>query len=215
MSPSHDAATKAVTYRPGEGAAAALAAADPQLGALIDHVGEFTLGPVRSRFEVLLRSIVSQQLAESAAEKIWARVEQAVAITPESVARADHDTLFAAGLSHRKAEYMQGIAAGVLAGDPDLEALDDLDDEAVREALVHLRGVGRWTADMFLIFALHREDVLPVGDYGLRASAGRMLGLGRPATVEEVEERGELWRPYRSVATGYLWRSNGLVPGVG
>ncbi len=68
---------------------------------------------------------------------------------------------------------------------------------------------------MFLIFALHREDVLPVGDYGLRASAGRMLGLGRPATVEELEDRAEAWRPYRAIATIYLWRSSGLVPAVG
>ncbi len=110
---------------------------------------------------------------------------------------------------------MQGIAAAVVAGDPDLGALDALDDEEVRSALVHLRGVGRWTADMFLIFALHRPDVLPVGDYGLRASTGRMLDLGRPASVEELEARAERWQPYRSVATLYLWRSNGLVPGVG
>ncbi len=204
-----------VTYRSCGAPSRTLASADPLLGALIDRVGEFTLGPIGSRFEVLLRSIVSQQLAEAAAEKIWARVEQAVELTPEAVASADHDLLFAAGLSHRKVEYMQGIAAGVLAGDPDLEGLDDLDDDAVRDALVHLRGVGRWTADMFLIFALHREDILPIGDFGLRASAGRMLGLGRPASVEEVEERGELWRPYRSLATVYLWRSNGLVPAVG
>jgi DNA-3-methyladenine glycosylase II len=203
------------TYRRDEGPSRTLAVADPLLGRLIDQVGEFTLGPVDSRFEVLLRSIVSQQLAEAAAEKIWARVETAVELTPEAVASADHDALFAAGLSHRKVEYMQGIAAGVLANDPDLEALDDLDDDAVRDALVHLRGVGRWTADMFLIFALHREDILPIGDFGLRASTGRMLGLGRPATVEEVEERGDLWRPYRSVATVYLWRSSGLVPAVG
>ncbi len=107
-----------VTYRAGEGPSLSLAQADPLLGALIDQVGEFTLGPVGSRFEVLLRSIVSQQLAEAAAEKIWARVEQAVELTPASVASADHDVLFAAGLSHRKVEYMQGIAAGVLAGDP-------------------------------------------------------------------------------------------------
>ena len=193
----------------------ALAAADPLLGALIDQVGEFSLDPIESRFQVLLRSIVSQQLAEAAAEKIWARLAAAVDLTPEAIVSADHDVLFAAGLSHRKVEYMQAIAAGVLAGEPDLDALDELDDEAVRDALVHLRGVGRWTADMFLIFGLHREDILPVGDFGLRASAGRMLELGRPASVEEVEKRGELWRPYRSVATNYLWRSNGLVPTVG
>lgn len=206
--------TDVITYRAGEGASRELAAADPLLGALIDGVGEFTLGPVGPRFEVLLRSIVSQQLAEAAAEKIWARVEQAVELSPSAVASADHDVLFAAGLSHRKVEYMQGIAAGVLAGDPDLEGLDELDDEAVRDALVYLRGVGRWTADMFLIFALHREDVLPVGDFGLRASTGRMLGLGRPASVKELEERAALWRPYRSVATIYLWRSSGLIPAV-
>jgi len=204
-----------ITYRCDEDPSRALATADPLLGALIDQVGEFTLGPTGARFEVLLQSIVSQQLAEAAAEKIWARVEQAVELTPEAVASTDHDTLFATGLSHRKVEYMQGIAAGVLACDPDLDQLDELDDEAVRDALVHLRGVGRWTADMFLIFALHREDILPVGDFGLRASTGRMLGLGRPATAEELEERAALWRPFCSVATIYLWRSNGLVPAVG
>lgn len=208
-------AGEVLTYRADDGPSRALAAADPLLGALIDHVGEFALGPIHSRFEVLLRSIVSQQLAEAAAEKIWARVEASIDLTPEAIASAEHDALFATGLSHRKVEYMQGIACAVLASDPDLDSLDDLDDETVRDALVHLRGVGRWTADMFLIFALHREDILPVGDFGLRASTGRMLGLGRPATVEEVEERGELWHPYRSIATVYLWRSSGLVPAVG
>ena len=125
--------------------------------------------------------------------------------SPEALAGADVEALRAAGLSGRKVEYLQAIACRTLAGEIDWDGFETLDDEAVIEELVRLRGVGRWTAEMYLIFALCRLDVLALDDMGLRNSAGQAMGLGRSATREELGERGELWRPWRSVASLWLW----------
>jgi DNA-3-methyladenine glycosylase II len=201
--------SRTISISSSDAASRALAAADPQLGALIDRIGSLERGPLSSGFPVMARSIVGQQLSEKVAPKIWARVVESAGETPEAIAAADFDTLRAAGLSGRKIEYLQGIAAATLSGDLDWDALADLDDEAVIARLTALRGVGRWTAEMYLIFALGRPDVLALDDYGVRASAGRLAGLERPMTREELAQRGELWRPYRSVASLWLWASHG------
>lgn len=171
----------------------------------MDMVGIVELSPPASPFEELVGSIVAQQLSDKVARIIWSRVIQVARPTAEEFARADFDALRAAGLSRSKAEYVQGIARAVISGDVDLDALAAFDDEHVIAELTRLRGVGRWTAEMFLLFALRRPDVLAVDDLGIRASAGRMLRLDRAATREEVSERGELWRPQRSVASLWLW----------
>jgi DNA-3-methyladenine glycosylase II len=190
-------------------ASRALAAADPQLGAVIDRIGSIERGPVSSGFPVLIRSIVGQQLSEKVAPKIWARVAELTGATPEGVAGATFEDLRAAGLSGRKVEYVQGVARATLDGDIDWDALETLADEEVIAKLTALRGVGRWTAEMYLIFALGRPDVLALDDFGVRASAGRVMGLGRNATKDELAERGELWRPYRSTASLWLWAEHG------
>jgi DNA-3-methyladenine glycosylase II len=194
-----------ITYTADDEPSRALAAADPELGALIDRVARVDGSFVGGGFAVIARSIVSQQLSEKAAATIWRRVAESVGTTAESLAGADVDSLRAAGLSGRKVEYLQGIARSTLTGEISWEGLEILDDEAVIEDLVRLRGVGRWTAEMYLIFALGRLDVLALDDQGLRNSAGRVMGLGRSATRDELEERGRLWTPWRSIASLWLW----------
>ena len=118
---------------------------------------------------------------------------------------APENVLRIAGVSGRKSEYLRGIAQAVLSRELDLDGLDTLDDDHVIECLTRMRGVGRWTAQMFLLLALQRPDVVIVDDAGVQAAAGRMLGLGRPASVSELANAAERWRPYRSAATLYLY----------
>lgn len=198
-----------VTYAAEDPVSKQLAAADPQLGALIDRIGEVSIGPLEGGFGVIARSIVSQQLSEKAASTIWGRVHDRVGVTPEAIEAAPPGVLRKAGLSGRKVEYLTDLARATLAGDIDWDGIAALDDEAAIEQLVALRGVGRWTAEMYLIFALGRPDVLALDDMGVRASAGRMMGLGRSATRDELAERGESWRPHRSAASLWLWRDLG------
>lgn len=188
----------------------ALAKADPALGAVIDQVGSFDFGPFGEPFEVLAHSIVSQQLATAASARIWSRLRERVGVTPQAVLAASEATLREVGLSARKAEYLRGLASAAVERDPDLDALDGLSDEEVVARLTALRGVGPWTAHMFLMFGLRRPDVLALDDFGIRLAVGRLLGLGGPASPAQVAERAEIWRPYRSVALLYLWRAADL-----
>jgi DNA-3-methyladenine glycosylase II len=200
---------RAITYTAEDAPSRALAAADPQLGALIDRVGRVDGSFGGGGFSVIARSIVSQQLSEKAASTIWARVAEQVGTSPEALADAADGALRAAGLSGRKVEYLQGIARATVAGDINWSGLEALTDDEVIEILVGLRGVGRWTAEMYLIFALGRLDVLALDDLGLRKSAGRVMGLGRAASREELGQRGQLWKPLRSVASLWLWGDMG------
>lgn len=198
---------KTLTLTSSDPASLALADSDPRLGMLIDRIGRLQVTLTSEPFLDLIRAIVWQQLSDKAATTIWNRFASAVEPTPEGIADADHALLRSVGLSQRKAEYVQGIARAVRSGELDLGSLDDLDDEDVIALLTRLRGVGRWTAEMFLIFALGRPDVLAVDDYGLRVAAGRLLGLDRPLAPAELREHGEGWRPYRSSACLWLWES--------
>lgn len=200
---------RTLLHTAGDGPSRHLAAADPQLGAVIDRLGEVRVDVSGGGFEVMAESIVSQQLSAKAAATIWRKLTGSVGSSAPELAAATHEALRAAGLSNRKAEYVHGIAQATVAGDIDWDALEDLDDEDVIAALVPLRGVGRWTAEMYLIFALGRPDVLAVDDYGVRGSAGRMAGLGVPMGRDELAARGELWRPWRSAASLWLWADGG------
>ena len=186
-----------------------LAEADPELGALIDRVGSVEVPISGGGFEVMAESIVWQQLSAKAGATIWRRLSDAVGTSPAAIAQAPYESLRAAGLSNRKAEYVGDIARATLTGEIDWDELETLDDEGVIQALVPLRGVGRLTAEMYLILALGREDVLAVDDFGIRSSAGRMVGLGRPMERAELAERGELWRPSRTAASLWLWSDQG------
>ena len=185
-----------------------LRAADPALGRVIEGCGEGGLVCRDDPFVTLARSIVGQQISVRAAATIWSRLEEAVdAVTPEAVSKAGVDRLRGAGLTRQKSSYLHDIAGAFAGGDMGPHVWSDADDEAVIEALCGLRGVGRWTAETFLIFHLLRPDVLPLADIGLRRAVAMTYRSGEETTADHVAEIAEAWRPWRSVATWYLWRS--------
>jgi DNA-3-methyladenine glycosylase II len=188
---------------------------DPMLKPLIEQVGPCTLTYHSNRFEVLVRSIISQQISTKAAAAIRTRLELALGrrgITPQAILRARDDTLRAAGLSLNKLRSLRDLADKVHSGLVPLERLHERSDEEVIDCLMPVRGIGRWTAEMFLIFCLGRPDVLPVDDFGLRTGVQRWYGLADLPGRRQLIELGEPWRPYRSIATWYFWRSLGNVP---
>lgn len=186
-----------------------LAAADPVLGLHIERVGQVKVAPPEDPFVTLARSIVAQQLSDKIATTIWHRVLEVAQPTPEALASVDPDALRAAGLSGSKVDYIQGIARAFVDGEIDADALELASDDEVIAELTKLRGVGRWTAEMYLIFALRRPDVLALDDYGVRLSAGRMLGLDGALPRAELAERAERWRPHRTAASLWLWAALG------
>lgn len=192
-----------------------LARRDPILKQLIAAVGPCTLRSNPDRFLALVRSIISQQISTRAAAAIAGRLVETLkpnAITPAAILRAAPETLRQAGLSEAKTRSLRDLAQKVDDGSVPLRALHRLADEEVIATLTPVRGVGRWTAEMFLIFSLGRLDVLPVDDWGLRVGVQRQYGLAEPPGKASLRELGEAWRPYRSIATWYFWRSlNGVV----
>jgi DNA-3-methyladenine glycosylase II len=188
---------------------------DPLLAQLIRHVGPCTLQPGAEAFSSLVRAIIAQMISTKAAKAITARVELALlphTLTPAAVASASEETLRGAGLSRAKALALKDLAARAVSGELPLPRLAELSDEEVITCLLPVRGIGRWTAEMFLIFSLGRLDVLPVDDFGLRAGVRDLYQLSELPSRAALRERAELWRPYRSIATWYFWRSRGWVP---
>jgi len=202
----------------------ALAASDPIMGLLIERLGNIDIATrLRRRAEerpadaygALLRAIVGQQLSTKAARTIYLRVLDLFGGTtpsPERLLEADEADLRSAGLSGRKTEYVRDLAAHVLSGELELDRLDQLDDERVVEEIVAVRGLGQWTAEMFLIFHLERPDVLSGGDLGIRKAVQIEYGLEEMPPPRQVLEIGEPWRPHRSLASLYLWESLAAVP---
>ncbi|MCX7892269.1 MAG: DNA-3-methyladenine glycosylase 2 family protein [Burkholderiales bacterium] len=164
-------------------------------------------------FQTLARSIVGQQISVKAADSVWRRlVAVAPAMTPDAILRARRARLAAAGLSQRKVEYIRDLAAHIAKGTIHPQRWPTMDDEAVIGELTAVRGIGRWTAEMFLIFNLLRPDVLPVDDLGLRRAVSLHYRDGEPIGAAELRAFGAAWAPWRSVATWYLWRSLDPVP---
>ncbi|MBI3953125.1 MAG: DNA-3-methyladenine glycosylase 2 family protein [Chloroflexi bacterium] len=190
--------------------AQALAKVDPILAAIIRRVGPIALPPPRDPFFALVRAILYQQLAGSAAAAILRRTlalyPKSDCPTPAALLATGEEALRSAGVSRQKAAYLKDLAAKFADGTLSPAKLRRLPDDELEAALTSVKGVGRWTADMFLIFTLHRLDVLPVGDLGLRKAVMRAYSLPGPPTPAELMAMGERWRPYRSVATMYLWR---------
>ena len=195
-------------------AVGALRAKDERLASLIERVGpcRLKLNPGLSPFEALSESILYQQITGRAAATILGRFKERVGDgrfpRPEHVLAAPEETLRGAGISRSKVAALRDLSAKVLDGTlPSMARLRRLDDQDIVERLTVVRGVGRWTAEMFLIFRLGRPDVLPVHDYGVRKGYQLAFGMrGVPAPVT-VERRGERWRPFRTVASWYLWRA--------
>ena len=167
-------------------------------------------------FSALVRAIIFQQLSTKAASTIYARVAALMpgTPTPEAFAAVTDEQLRAAGISRQKGAYLRDLCTKVTSGALDLNALDAMPDEDVIAALVQVKGIGRWSAEMFLMFRLHRPDVLPVGDLGIVNAVRRVYGLRKKPTADRIRRIGEAWRPYRSVASWYLWRSLDNVPVV-
>lgn len=190
-----------------------LAAADPVMAALIERYPDCVLGTRGDPFQTLARAIVGQQISVKAADSVWARFAACAGeVSAARVATLDREALAACGLSRRKVEYVADLAGHFLDGRVEPARWIAMDDESVIAELVDVRGIGRWTAEMFLIFNLQRPDVWPVDDIGLqKAVALHYLGGERP-TPKALREHGARHAPWRTVATWYLWRS--LDPAV-
>ena len=191
----------------------ALAAADPRLAVVIDAIGEFSLVPreTQSTFEALARSIVYQQLSGKAATTIWNRLVAAHAgesMSPRGLLALGESDIRGVGISGAKQRALRDLAERSERGEiPTLEALHTMPDEVIIETLTKVRGIGRWSVEMLLIFRLARPDVLPVTDLGIRKGFQKTFGMRALPSERTLMRRGERWRPYRSVASWYLWRS--------
>jgi DNA-3-methyladenine glycosylase II len=189
----------------------ALAEADPAIAALIDRIGPRSLADRRrdheDPFEALARIVTGQQVSTGAARTIWTRVVAEFGDRAPTAAEAaeGEDRLRSCGLSGRKASYISGIGAAIASGELDTEALATADDEGVIEALTALRGIGRWSAEMFLMFYLARPDVFSGGDLGLRNGIRLVHELEQVPSPEEAVAIAERWRPHRTLASVYLW----------
>ncbi|WP_348524746.1 DNA-3-methyladenine glycosylase family protein [Paracoccus marinaquae] len=189
--------------------AAHLAAVCPVWARALPEIGPLPLRRRRDGFEAIASAIVGQQISTAAAASIWDRMTVAGLLTPEAIAAAGEDDLRAAGLSRPKARYLKGIAAAGL----DWAALRDLRDDQAIAALVALPGVGLWTAEIYLKFALGRADVLAAGDLALQEAARLMYGLQDRPGPAALREMAEPWRPWRAVAARGLWAYYRLAKG--
>ena len=182
---------------------------DPVLGAIIERVGRYAIEYRDPRFESLVRSIVYQQLSGRVASVIFARLCAAVdgPLTPAAILKLRPARMRKLGLSKAKTEYIRDLARHTREGKLIFEELGVLSDAEVIERLTRVKGIGTWTAHMFLMFALQRPDVLPVGDLGIRNAIRKAYGLEKLPGPAEMEEIAARWRPYCSVASWYLWRS--------
>jgi len=194
-------------------AVARLRRADKLLARVIKKAGPFTHRPqkMHSPFQALFRAIVYQQLSGKAAATIMGRVMSNYrrgAIKPAAVLATADETLRAAGMSRAKILSVKDLAAKTLDGTvPSLARLAKMDDEEIITRLVEVRGIGRWTVEMLLIFRLGRPDVLPTSDFGVRKGFMLTYGTKDLPTHKELLEQGEIWRPFRSVASWYMWRA--------
>ena len=188
--------------------------ADPVISGVIKQVGPCLLRPQRDRFNMLVRSIISQQISTSAARSIRAKLEALLApdkVSPEVLARFSLEQLKSAGLSSQKATYLHDLAAKAADGTVKLKAIGRRGDEEVIEELIQVKGIGRWTAQMFLIFSLGRPDVFPPDDLGIKMALRNLSGLADLPTKAEAHVLAAPWSPHSTVATWYLWRSLDLA----
>jgi DNA-3-methyladenine glycosylase II len=191
----------------------ALARRDPVLATIIRSRPRIALQSRGDPFQTLARSIVGQQISVKAAQSVWNRLAGALpAVAPEAVAALRLRRLRACGLSGRKSEYLRDLARHFVDGAIQVERWPEMDDEAVIAELIQVRGIGRWTAEMLLMFSLLRPNVLPVDDLGLQRAASRHYFDGAEVDPDELRELARRWEPWRSVATWYLWRSLDPVP---
>ena len=190
-----------------------LSACDTVMRRLIAQFPGATLESRGCAFTTLSRSIVGQQISVKAAESVWQRVIAAIPeIAPDIIAAADHNLLRSCGLSARKATYLQDLARHFTDGNLRETAWETMHDEAIINQLIQVKGIGRWTAEMFLIFHLQRPDVLPLDDIGLQRAISLHYLDKQPIDKNILSKIAQPWQPWRSVATWYLWRSLDPLP---
>lgn len=190
-----------------------LAARDAVLRELINRFQGLALGSRGDAFSTLARAVVGQQISVKAAQSVWDRLSGRLGtVTPASVSRTRKPTLRGCGLSGQKALYLRDLALRFRDGTLDTSRWPQLDDEALIAELTQVKGIGRWTAEMFLIFYLTRPDVLPLDDLGLQRAIRLHYNRGRPMSARRMRSTGARWAPWRSVATWYLWRSLDPIP---
>jgi DNA-3-methyladenine glycosylase II len=184
---------------------------DPILAALIRKHGDCGLAQAQrnDHFTALVRAITGQQLSTKAAATIFSRLVALMpdGVTPAAMSALKDDEMRAVGMSRQKIGYFRDLCEKALTGVVPLEALDAMNDEEVIASLTKVKGIGRWSAEMFLMFRLHRPDVLPVDDLGIVNAIKNVYGLRKRPTAERIRKIGAAWEPYRSVACWYLWRS--------
>ena len=185
-----------------------LSARDPVLKKLIERHKGITLGSRGDAFQTLARAIVGQQISVKAAQSVWDRFVAAHdAMTPPVIAASSVETLRACGLSGQKSGYLLDLASRFADGRLQAARWTRLSDEALVAELIQVKGIGRWTAEMFMIFNLTRPDIFPLGDLGLQKAITLNYNRGRKPTPARMQRIGETWAPWRSVATWYMWRS--------
>ena len=191
----------------------ALAKRDPVMATIMRAHPKIFLAKRGDPFVTLARAICGQQISVKAAQAVWDRLVVCCStIEPRTILSKKRTELRACGLSDRKVEYIADLAQHFADGKIHMQRWPDMDDEAIIAELVEVRGIGRWTAEMFLMFNLLRPDVYPLDDLGLQKGLRLSYFKGRKASISRMRKQGELWRPWRSVATWYLWRSLDPVP---
>ena len=186
----------------------ALAAAEPALARGLDRVG-YPPPRIRERgFETLLRTMVGQQVSVASADAIWRRMDAAGLLAPAPIAAAGEELLRACGLSRQKMGYARSLADEIVSGRLDLAGLPE-DDEAAIAALVAIKGIGRWSAEIYLLFAEGRHDIWPAGDLAVQIEVGHLLGLEARPGEKETRAIGERWRPHRGAAAVFAWHHYG------
>ncbi len=191
----------------------ALCRCDPIMAAIIKRHPAVYLVPRGDPFLTLARAIVGQQISTKAAQSVWNRFSDCVStVSPELVLKAKTKDLRACGLSGRKCEYICDLARRFADGQVHVHRWPQMSDEEVIADLVQVRGIGRWTAEMFLMFSLLRPDVFPLDDIGLQRGLRVAYHGGRKISLRTMKARGESWRPWRTVASWYLWRSLDPLP---
>ncbi|ALI36052.1 DNA-3-methyladenine glycosylase [Candidatus Nitrosocosmicus oleophilus] len=192
---------------------------DVLLGSLIKSIGNHSIQIHDNLFESLLKSIIYQQLAGSAAKAIYFRFLQDYGDnlpTPEQIISTSNTVLrFTIGLSFKKIEYIKNLSTKILSGELNIQGLPDPQDEEAIAELVKVKGIGRLTAEMFLIFCLQREDVIPLGDLGVKKAIQKLYNLSELPTHQYMLEVFSRWKPYRSIATWYLWKSFSKFDSIG
>jgi DNA-3-methyladenine glycosylase II len=196
-------------------ATAELVLRDPVLKILIrNHEGP-KLESRGDAFTVLARSIVGEQISVQAAESVWQKLLESVdALGPATIVRMDPSKLRACGLSSKKSTYLVDLAGHFLDGSLNQREWGDRDDEHLIAELTRVKGIGRWTAEMFLIFFMMRPDILPADDVGLQRAMGLHYNAGKPLSKLKIRQIAAQWQPWRTVATWYLWRSLDPIPAL-